>query len=278
VGFPEGAKHVRGQLLARAAATLVAIGKSVLAALQAALSFIVAEVTTLLTDAIQPLLSARATFAMAQDLAVDPTSSFNIWLELGSTLFLLWFTIAVVVEAAIILYQFFSLGLGSLTSIVVSLILGEGLILLMAAVQMFEGYSLASSMVTDCEAYSGNFLNQAPQASNWTAETDAFAYWESGWSLTYAGMELYFGEQAARADIMSFVFGALSLVMAWFAAAGGYYAMESAVISIVLAAVSLILEAYSLINPLSSETLKLMDVAIVGMDGAALYIDLTGVM
>jgi hypothetical protein len=265
------AADVGGQLLARAAATLVSIGTLVLAALAAFLAWIVSEIKEALNAVIAPFWSAAVGYAQNLNAAVDPTGPAAVLAATGGSLFGLGFAVAVVAEAVIVIVSSFALPASVVSNLIVGIIIGSAItlaLLLLPDISSFDG-----SSVTAWKAWASGVRSQAGVSAEWTSWVNTAGYWEAGPSDLWASVVLSTSYKSPLAALPAgYAFAIAGLAMAYIASTEtGQTGLVTSVSAVVLNGVSMYL-AWLADTPTIDNIpgLRLMDNILYAADGLTL--------
>jgi len=129
---------IGGQVLSRVAATLVSVGRAIVAVLEQMLNFIVMLIEEALSPVIQPVVNAMNQYTLhltsdiqqayndsSQDKPVAPDAA-HFWADVGAPLFIIVSAVAVVITAVITFIEGFSLGTAFLIPIIVGFVINGG--------------------------------------------------------------------------------------------------------------------------------------------------------
>jgi hypothetical protein len=269
------AAKIDGKLLSMEAAVIVHMGQIIEAAMVKLLNWIVTQIQSalrLVVGTVSAFESLMTNYTVGVDSAVDPSGSAAIWDALGYSPFELGFVVGVTVEAILILITALTLGPGFLVPVLVGAVVGALLTGAMYALSVPD--SISTQLVSNAEAFAGNYAPQQSLSAEWNSWTDAASYWESGPSNQYAAIELSLAWKAPPvASAVSFAFSIMALVMDWVGAhLTGFDAEVSAVCALVMAVISLATEWYANTASDSGPTalLKSMDTVVAIADTVAL--------
>ena len=273
-----------GQVLSRAAATLVSIGKAILSALEKLLSWLVTELTALLNWGLGPFYSIEVSTAESLWSLVDPHPSSVVIGGLTCPLFELGQAVAMAAEIGLGILTALSIGGSFLVQLLVGMVLALGIQALASSIPQVGNPT--GALIYTWMNWTGLFTSQQSQAGNWTSWANAWAYWETGVSNTYAAQQLTrdysnYGKLISGEFSSEVVAFGLSLLAFGCAVAVTHFkndpnAQIGAITAIILAGVSLGLAVRYLKWPTNSlDDQNILAVVIAVMDGTAIGIALS---
>ena len=270
---------IGGQMLARAAATLVSIGKLIVSALEAMLSYLYNLIKGMIGTALSGFTALRASFSLGLIGAVDPSAWQNIWANLSGPLFELAVDFGIAFQIAYTIISLLDPEADILMQVILILIMHFGVAGLQALLPTGGGPS--QTMVTYAEADASNQTSQSQQTGNWSNWGSAFSNWEAGFSNTYAANEL--SDAWGDDSVSDFEFGcqAASLGFALEGMALDYEASTLPVgqTAVAVSDAALVLNYLSIILEIpgiaSSDSFGELGEALIiyALDGASWYID-----
>jgi len=268
---------IGGQILSRAAATLVSVGKAIVASLERILSFIVTLIEKALSPVIQPVVNAMNQYTL--HLASDIQQAYNdssqnkpvapdaarFWADVEAPLFIIVTAVAVVITAAITIIEGFSLGAAFLIPIIVGFVITGG------AARLADGGG--PSFISDFEET--NPISSA-MASAWEQIFDPPEYLPTlgtllgiattSWAATSIEGAWESQQFPGWTDEAGLSVGMIGLVTA--GAASDFSSQAGAVASLFFDGASWILDIYSLLHKPGVQ-----NACIAFMDGATVVID-----